>query len=124
MRLPIYHGAADLDESGFDGSISSAISHISFRKPNQRRAASSFSASLASPVLLLLGAGPRFAVARRMLVHEAMLCERVSEDMRRFALKLDGMRRHLVSDEEYASARMALTLLAGSYNINAVRRTR
>ena len=38
--------------------------------------------------------------------------------MKRYALKRDAVRRHLLSDEETAAARRALLLLAGHRNVN------
>jgi small GTP-binding protein len=73
-------------------------------------------------VRLLVRKLGKIDIARRMLAQEAAVCERISEDMRRYALKFDGMRRHLLSEEDYAAAKMALTLLAGSYNVNAARK--
>lgn len=60
------------------------------------------------------------AVARHLLVHQAEIYERLSEDMRRYALKIDGVRRHLTNDEEHTAANLALNLLAGSYEGNAL----
>jgi GTP-binding protein EngB required for normal cell division len=57
---------------------------------------------------------------RRLLLLEAGMLERVAEDMHRFALKHDGVRRFLASDEEMRADRNALVLLAGHPNVNAV----
>ncbi len=61
-------------------------------------------------------------IARRLLAHEAELYERLSEDMRRYALKLDGVRRDLTSEGEQVAATLALSLLAGNYSVNAARK--
>lgn len=53
-----------------------------------------------------------------LIVREAALLERLSEDMLRYALKYDGLRRHLASDEETSAADRALLLLAGHRAIN------
>jgi hypothetical protein len=54
----------------------------------------------------------------RLLARQAALLERLSEDMRRFAIKHDGLRRQLASDEETHAADRALLLLAGHRTIN------
>lgn len=51
---------------------------------------------------------------------EATLMERVSEDMRRYALKHDGVRRDLASEEELSAAKRALILVAGHRNVNGL----
>ncbi|HVH74000.1 MAG TPA: hypothetical protein VM755_03705 [Stellaceae bacterium] len=43
---------------------------------------------------------------------------RRAEDMRRYALKHEGVRRHLASDEEEKAAQRALLLLAGHRTLN------
>jgi small GTP-binding protein len=60
--------------------------------------------------------------ARALLVGEANVLERVSEDMRRYALKQDGIRRYLASTEEVSAARRALMLLAGHRNVSGLSR--
>jgi GTP-binding protein EngB required for normal cell division len=55
----------------------------------------------------------------RLVDFEATMCERIAEDMRRCALKHDGVRRGLISDEEDASAKRALMLVAGHGKVNA-----
>jgi hypothetical protein len=60
------------------------------------------------------------ATARRLLLSEAHALDRVAEDMHRYALKHDGVRRFLASDEETRADRSALVLLAGHRNVNAI----
>lgn len=67
--------------------------------------------------LLVQAIGPG-ETAKTLLVEEARLMNRVSEDMRRYALKHDGVRRHLASEEEHGAAKRALILLAGHRNLN------
>jgi hypothetical protein len=50
--------------------------------------------------------------------HQATLLERMSEDMRRYALKYNATRRYLESQEETTAAERALLLLAGHRNVN------
>lgn len=52
-------------------------------------------------------------VARAVLTHEALVLERLAEDMRRYAIKHEAVRRFLASEDELAAARRALAALAG-----------
>jgi GTP-binding protein EngB required for normal cell division len=62
---------------------------------------------------LLVAALGADAAAGKLLVHEAALLRRMSEDMRRYALKHDGLRRYLASEEETRAAERGLLVLAG-----------
>lgn len=55
-----------------------------------------------------------------LLSREAALMERVAEDMQRYAIKHDALRRHLASSEEQDSYLQALQLLVGHRNVNAI----
>jgi GTP-binding protein EngB required for normal cell division len=68
-------------------------------------------------VLAAIGPGEE---AKTLLMVEATLMERVSEDMRRYALKHDGVRRDLASEEELSAAKRALILVAGHRNVNGL----
>jgi len=57
-------------------------------------------------------------IVRKLLIREATILERLSEDMRRYAIKHDAIRRHLASDEEIHAGRAALTVLAGLRNVS------
>jgi len=57
---------------------------------------------------------------RDLLAREARLLQLVSEDMRRYALKHDGVRRYLASSEELGAARRALTIIAGHRNVGGL----
>ena len=54
----------------------------------------------------------------RLLEHQATLFERLSEDMRRRALKYNARRRGDDSEEEESAGRRALQILAGFRNVN------
>jgi hypothetical protein len=54
----------------------------------------------------------------RLLEHQATLFERLSEDMRRHALKYNARRRGSDSEEEESAGRRALLILAGFRNVN------
>jgi small GTP-binding protein len=62
------------------------------------------------PLTAALGDSP---IAAKLLAREAAVLRRMSEDMRRYALKHDGLRRYLASDEETKAADRALMVLAG-----------
>lgn len=53
------------------------------------------------------------AVVRRVLNRQSDLLDRVSEDMRRFAMKRDGMMRHLITKEEESAGSRGLRILVG-----------
>jgi small GTP-binding protein len=61
---------------------------------------------------------------RVLLRREAALLERLSENMRRYALKRDAVRRALLNDEEQNAAERALRILAGHRNVAAPWRAR
>ena len=52
------------------------------------------------------------SLIRDLARRQAALLERLSEDLRRSALKFDGIRRSLLSDEEESASKRALALLA------------
>lgn len=60
---------------------------------------------------------------RAVIAQEARLLQLVSDDMRRYALKHDGVRRYMASGEELAAARRGLTIVAGHRNVGGLWRT-
>ncbi len=71
------------------------------------------------PHFRLLGAAVADAdVLAKLFARQATLLQRVAEDMRRVALKHEGVRRWLASDEETRAAQRALLLLAGHRTLN------
>jgi len=54
-----------------------------------------------------------------LLNAHAYLLERTAEDLQRYALRHDALRRYLTSEEERQSAQLILLLLAGHRSINA-----
>ena len=58
------------------------------------------------------------ALLHKLIEHEAIILERLSEDMKRYALKRDAVRRYLLTEEETAAAHRALLLLAGHRNVS------
>jgi hypothetical protein len=67
-------------------------------------------------VIEILGPGEP---ARELLRAQANLLERTAEDLQRYALKHDALRRHLTSEEERSASQLALLLLAGHRNVSA-----
>lgn len=79
--------------------------------------------SLCLPHLrLLLQQLPDEEARERWLLREAALFTHVAEDLRRYALKFDAMRRVLASEGEESAPLRALRLLAGLPNLSYVRR--
>jgi hypothetical protein len=67
---------------------------------------------------MLLAEIPNNTVKRELAERQAAILERFSEDMRRYALKHDAVRRHLASQEETAVAERALQSVGGRRNVN------
>ncbi|MDA8051181.1 MAG: dynamin family protein [Rhodospirillales bacterium] len=61
----------------------------------------------------LVGALSKPEVVKAVLLREAELMERLAEDMRGYALKRDGMQRHLTSKEEAMAGERGLRVLLG-----------
>ena len=57
-------------------------------------------------------------LARAILQRHAAVLERYSEDMKRYAIKHEGVRRYLASEEETTAAERALLLIAGRRQVN------
>ena len=60
------------------------------------------------------------SVRQRLLLREAAVMERAAEDMQRYAIKHDALRRNLVSAEERDAPLLSLQLLVGHRSVNAV----
>lgn len=71
------------------------------------------------PHLATLASSLRDAdVVRALLQRQGAALQRLAEDMRRYAIKHDGRRRHLASKEEVTVAERGLLLLAGRRQVN------
>lgn len=57
--------------------------------------------------------------SRRMIRTHAAFLERTAEDLERYALKHDALRRYLTSEEERRASQIALLLLAGHRNLSS-----
>lgn len=60
------------------------------------------------------------SLSRYLLEWEAQLLERTAEDMQRYAIRHDALRRWLTSAEERNSYLQALQMLVGHRNVNAI----
>lgn len=92
------------------------------RKAQEGTASSQFAISaLCLPHLeLLLRHVHDVPLRQQLLLREAAAMERTAEDMQRYAIKHDALRRHLVSREENDAPLLGLQLLAGHRNVNAI----
>jgi GTPase Era involved in 16S rRNA processing len=57
--------------------------------------------------------------AQKLLEAHASILERTSEDLQRYAVKHEGLRRYLTSEEERHASQLALLLLAGHRNVSS-----
>ncbi len=58
-------------------------------------------------------------IIKQLLGREAVLLHRIAEDMQRYSLKHDALRRHLASDEERDAALKALLSLVGHRSVSS-----
>ncbi len=98
---------------------SDAVQSIASRLQEDRERCLGSLSALCLPHFQLLLASVRDPETRRgLILRHAALLERLSEEMRRFALKHDGLRRYLASEEETNASDRALLMLAGHRTIN------
>jgi hypothetical protein len=84
--------------------------------PDQALAALS---DICLPHLRLLSAAlGEHPVAAKLLARHGAVLQRMADNLRRYALKHDGLRRYLASDEEDKAAERALMVLAGHRTLN------
>jgi hypothetical protein len=69
---------------------------------------------------LLLRRTEDASLRQRLLARHGALMERLAEDLQRYAIKFDALRRQLASREETDAALRALQLLVGHRSVNAV----
>jgi small GTP-binding protein len=100
-----------------DQSVASILSKVSQVRDPDKLALS----ALCLPHLQLILRRTEDEPFRKFLLdREAALMERLAEDMQRYAIKHDALRRDLASAEEHDSYLQALQLLVGHRNVNAV----
>jgi GTP-binding protein EngB required for normal cell division len=68
---------------------------------------------------LLVGNLTNAETIKQLLERESMLLQRIGEDMRRYSMKHDALRRHLASDEERDAALKALLSLVGHRSVTS-----
>lgn len=99
---------------------SQAVSAIAGRLLKQGiNALGSLSAICIPHLAMLSNAVQNPEIVSLLMNHQATLLERLSEDMRRFALKQNATRRYLENKEEMTAAERALLLIAGHRNVTA-----
>ena len=76
-------------------------------------------ASCLPHLMMVLASLGQDRAAQKLLEAHARLLERTSEDLQRYALKHDALRRYLTSEEERRASQLALLLLAGHRNVSA-----
>lgn len=104
-----------------DGAEHEAIDAAARRLERDSTPAVNTLSAICLPHFVLLVAAMRDSdVARSVLLRQAMVLERYAEDMKRYAIKYDGIRRHLASQEETAAAELGLLLAAGHRQVNFV----
>jgi hypothetical protein len=92
----------------------STIQRIANKLTHDAASLSSLSAICLPHLQLLVGALPSPHLVQAVLYREADLLDRLAEDMRHFALKRDGLQRHLTTKEEIAAGERAVRVLIGS----------
>ena len=98
---------------------SAAVTAVAGRlRQNPEEALASLSEICLPHFRLLVAALGDSPAAARLLTRQAAILQRMAEDMRRFALKHDGLRRYLASEEETQAAERALLMLAGHRTLN------
>lgn len=60
------------------------------------------------------------SIISELLIREAALLHRIAEEMQRYALRHDALRRDLITDEEHLSPQFALQFLAGNKHVDAL----
>jgi hypothetical protein len=96
-----------------------AIEEIAMRLArNRARTLNSLSAICLPHFAMLVGAIHDNEIVQELTRREAATFQRLSEDMRRYALKHNAVRRYLASQEETIAAERGLLSLVGRQNVN------
>jgi small GTP-binding protein len=85
---------------------------------NERHTLNSLSATCLPHFVMLMAAVRDDDVVRELIERQAAVLQRFSEDMRRYALKHDAVRRYLASREETTVAERGLLSVAGRRRVN------
>lgn len=96
-----------------------AISVVAHRLREDEASTLNFLSAICLPHLIMLSASLESTrLTRKLLERQAAIFRRLSEDMRRYALKHDAVRRYLASQEEATAAHRAMLALAGRQSVN------
>jgi GTP-binding protein EngB required for normal cell division len=96
-----------------------AIAAIAKRLEGQKgRALNELSAICLPHFAMLLSVMRGSGLVRTLLERQAAVLQRFSEDMKRYAIKHDGVRRYLASEEETTAAERGLLLVTGRRQVN------
>jgi hypothetical protein len=98
-----------------------SLAAIGRRLDGRPAAVSVLSALCLSHLAQLLACTEDPSLRRALLTRQAGLFERTADDMRRYALKREGLRRELASRAEDEAGTRAMSLLAGQPNLSFVR---
>jgi GTP-binding protein EngB required for normal cell division len=85
---------------------------------HEARALNALSAICLPHFAMLLSATQNSGLVRTLVERQAEVLQRFSEDMKRYAIKHDGVRRYLASEEENAAAERGLLLVIGRRQVN------
>jgi hypothetical protein len=102
------------DEAEHDAVDAAAIA----LERNSAPALAALSAICFPHFVLLVSAVRDEDLVRTIVRRQATVLELYAEDMKRYAIKHDGVRRHLASEEESTAAERALLLIAGRRQVN------
>lgn len=98
---------------------SEAVSLVAARfSEDARNALNGLSAVCLPHLRLLIASLDDPETIQDLMLREAVILERLSDDMRRYATKHDAVRRLLASDEETKAGRTAIAVLAGLRNVH------
>jgi small GTP-binding protein len=100
------------------------VSVVAQRLSGQSSALDALSGICLPHLGLLVGSITDAALVRKLMNRQAAILERISEDMRRYAMKREGAKRFLLSEEEEKAADRAIMLLVGHKALNVVRKSR
>jgi hypothetical protein len=89
---------------------------------HQARALNSLSAICLPHFVMLVSAMRNGDLARSVVERQATVFERYAEDVKRYAMKYDAVRRYLASQEETTAADRGLLLVTGRRQVNFVPR--
>ncbi len=100
-----------------------ALAGLARRLSAQPSALDQLSGICVPHIALLVPLLKDMSLVRKLIARQGAVLERIAEDMRRYAIKREGAKRWLMSDEEEKAADRAIMLLVGHKTLNVVRKT-